>query len=140
MTREDFSEFVEKSVEEVIRMAEKKCGTTFPRKYSFRWLGRSHPLVEQNVVEHIVERVFVDEEHIYPCVDIGVADLLDDGSLLIVGSVAGYASRRFGRNWTGREGPFVQVVGVPLLNRMAGKPSNWTPDGTFAFITPDLKK
>ena len=66
-----------------------KCGETLPRKYSFRWLGRSHPVVEQNVVEHIVERVFVDEEHIYPCVDLGVADLLEDGSLLIVGNVAG---------------------------------------------------
>jgi len=117
-----------------------KCGETLPRKYSFRWLGRSHPVVEQNVVEHIVERVFVDEEHIYPCVDLGVADLLEDGSLLIVGNVAGYGQQPFGHNWTGREGPFVPVVGMPLLNKMAGKPSNWTPDGTFAFITPDLKK
>ena len=140
MTREEFGKFVEKSLDEVIRIAEEKCGKTLPRKYSFRWLGRSHPLVEQNIVEHIVQRVFVDEDHIYPCVDIGVADLLDDGSLLIVGSVAGYVPQPFGRNWTGREGPFVPVVGAPLLNRMAGKASNWSPDGTFAYITPDLKK
>jgi hypothetical protein len=83
--------------------------------------------------------VFVDEQRIYPCVDLGVADLLDDGSLLIVGSVAGYAPRPFGHNWTGR-GPFVPVVGQPLLNRVAGKPSHWSPDGTFAFVIPDLKK
>jgi hypothetical protein len=140
MTREEFGKFVEKTVDEVIRIAEEKCGKALPRKYSFRWLGRSHPVVEQNVVEHIVERVFVDEEHIYPCVDLGVADLLEDGSLLIVGNVAGYAPQPFGHNWTGREGPFVHVVRLPLLNRMAGKPSNWSPEGTFAFVTPDLKK
>ena len=139
MTREEFGKFVEKTVDEVIRIAEEKCGKALPRKYSFRWLGRSHAVIEQNAVDHIVERVFVDEEHIYPCVDLGVADLLEDGSLLIVGSVAGYAPRPFGRNWTGREGPFVPVVGLPLLNRMAGKVSNWSPDGTFASVTPDLK-
>jgi len=140
MTREEFSQFVEQSVEEVIRIAEEKCGTTLPRRYSFRWLGRSRPVVDNNIVEHIVQRVFVDDEHIYPCVDLGVADLQEDGSLVIVGSVAGYSPRPFGRNWTGREGPFVSVVGMPLLNRMAGKASSWSPDGTFAYVTPDLKK
>src|SRR6266702_8111002 len=136
MTREQFGKFVEKTIEEVIRIAEEQCGKALPRKYSFRWLGRSHPVVEQNAMEHIVKRVFVDEEHIYPCVDLGVADLLEDGSLLIVSNVAGYAPRPFGQNWTGREGPFVPVVGLPLLNRMAGKAANWSPDGTFAFVTP----
>jgi hypothetical protein len=139
MTREEFRKFVATSIEDVICIAEQKCGKTLPRNHSFRWLGRSHPLVQGNAVDH-VGRVFVDGEHIFPCVDLGVADLLEDGSLLIVGSVAGYAPRPFGRNWTGREGPFVPVVGMPLLNRMAGKQSDWSPDGTFAFVTPDLKK
>ena len=34
---------------------------------------------------------FVDEEHIYPGVDLGVADLLEDESLLIMGN-GGYAA------------------------------------------------
>src|SRR5271167_1595063 len=42
----------------------------------------------------------------YPCVDLGVGDLLEDGSLIIVGNVSGNAPRLFGQNWTGREGPF----------------------------------
>ena len=81
----------------------------------------------------------MDEEHIYPGVDLGVADLLEDESLLIMGNVAG-TPQPFGHNWTGREGPFVPIVGLPLLNRMAGKPSRCSPDGTFAFFIPDLKK
>jgi hypothetical protein len=140
MKREEFAAFVESTVEEVISLAEEKCGKTLQRKYAFRWLGRSHPTVSDNVVEHIVERVFVDEEHVYPCVDIGVGDILEDGSLLIVGSVAGYAPRPFGPNWTGRMGPFVHVVGQPFLNRIAGKYTKWSAEESFSFIIPDMKK
>jgi hypothetical protein len=82
----------------------------------------------------------VDEEHIYPCVDIGVGDILADGSLLIVGSVAGYAPRPFGPNWTGRMGPFVHVVGQPFLNRIAGKHTEWSVEGMFSYIIPDMKE
>jgi|SRR5580765_2058131 len=139
MKREEFAAFVGRTIEEVICLAEEKSGKTLQRKYSFRWLGRSHPTVSNNVVEHIVERVFVDEEHLYPCVDIGVGDILADGSLLIVGSVAGYGPRPFGPNWTGRMGPFVHVVGQPFLNKIAGKPTEWSAEGTFGYIIPDMK-
>lgn len=107
MKRDEFAAFVESTIEQVTRLAEKKSGKPLNRKDAFRWLGRSHPIITENVVEHIVSRVFVDEEHIYPCVDIGVGDILEDGSLLIIGSVAGYAPRSCGTNWTGRAGPFV---------------------------------
>jgi hypothetical protein len=105
MKREEFAAFVAKTLEDVILLAEQKGGKKLPRRFAFQWLlGRSSSRVTENIVEHIVQRVFVDEEHIYPCVDIGVGDLLEDGSLLIVGSVAGYAACPFGKNWTDREG------------------------------------
>jgi hypothetical protein len=88
-------------------------------------------------VKHIVQRVFLDEEHIYPRVDMGVGDLLEDGSVLIVGSVAGYTARPFGKNWTGREGPFIRVVDQPFLSRMTGKNVDWSPKGVFHYICPD---
>jgi hypothetical protein len=52
----------------------------------------------ENIVEQIVNHAFIDEEHIYPCVDLGGGDLLEDGSLLIVGNVEGCPPRPFGRN------------------------------------------
>ena len=140
MNREDFAALVARTLDDVIQLAEEKCGKELPRKIAFRWLGRSHPVVSENIVEHIVERVFVDEKHIFPCVDIGVGDILEDGTPLIVGSVAGYAPRPFGQNWTGRDGPFVRIVGRPFLNKMAGKKDRWSPDEVFAFITPDMAK
>jgi len=140
MNREDFAALVARTLDDDIQLAEEKCGKELPRKIAFRWLGRSHPVVSENIVEHIVERVSVDEEHIFPSVDIGVGDILEDGTPLIVGSVAGYAPRPFGQNWTGRDGPFVRIVGRPFLNKMAGKRDRWSPDEVFAFITPDMAK
>lgn len=117
MKRDDFAVFVESTIEQVTRLAEEKSGKHPERKYAFRWLGRSQPVITENIIEHIVSRVFVDEEHIYPCVDIGVGDILEDGSVLIIGSIAGYVPRGFGTNWTGRAGPFVHIIGAPFMNR-----------------------
>jgi hypothetical protein len=140
MTREDFITFVESAIEEVTCLAEEKSGQQLQRKSAFCWLGSSYPIVTENIVEYIVERVFVDDEHIYPCVDFGVGDIFEDGSLLVVGSVAGYAPRPFAPNWTGRSGPFVHIVGAPFLNRLAGKPTLRSYDGIFGYSIPDMKK
>ena len=141
MNKQDFSSFVRTTLEEVIRCAEKVAGKPLPRNIAFSWLsdwmkGRSEPLRE-HVVETIVERVYQDEDHIYPCVDIGVADLLPDGSVLIVANVTGYEPRPFQQNWTGNEGPFVHIVGQPLLDRLAGRPVAQAK--SFVFSIPSMK-
>lgn len=138
MNRVEFTAFVAATIEDLIRLAEAKCGQKLSRKIAFRWLGGSHPVVTERIVEHIVDRVFVDDEHIFPCVDIGVCDIFEDGTLLIAAAVAGYAPRPFGQNWTGRAGPFVRIVGVPFLDKMAGKNNAWSPDKSLAYITPDM--
>ncbi len=140
MKRDDFAAFVRHTIEEVTRLAEEKSGKQLERKFAFRWLGRSQPVVTDNIVEHIVCRVFVDEEHIYPCVDIGVGDILEDSTVLLIGSVAGYAPRAFGKNWTGRDGPFVHIIGAPFLNRAGGNPRQASWDGAVAYSIPDMKK
>ena len=98
MDRETFRTFVEKTIEEVVALAEEQAKKKLPRKLAFQWLGKGKPRVKENIVDHIMERVFIDEEHIYPCVDIGVADWLEDGTVLIIGNVAGYSPRQFGKN------------------------------------------
>ena len=104
MNRKEFSTFVSQILEDVVQFAEEKAGQKLPGIFAFQWLGPSHPRITGKIIDEIVKRVFIDEEHIYPCVDSGVVDLLDNGSLLIVGNAAGYAPRPFGRNWTGRQG------------------------------------
>jgi hypothetical protein len=140
MKREDFATFVEGTIEAVIRLAEEKSGVQLQRKIAFRWLGPSHPILTEDIVDRIVDRVFVDEEHIYPCVDIGVGDILGNGSLLIVGSVSGYAPRPFGTNWTGRDGPFVHIVVTAFMDKIAGKRMQNSSDQTFAYYIPEMRK
>ena len=140
MNREQFSTFVSTLLEDVIQFAEDRAGQELPRRFAFQWLGRSHPRITENIIEQIVKRVFIDEEHVYSCVDLGVGDLLEDGSLLIVGNVSGHAPPPFGQNWTGREGPFVPIVGISFLNKMAGVKDSFSPDKAFSFITPDMNK
>lgn len=141
MNRENFAAFVERTLNEVVELAEQKANRKLSRKLAFQWLGKDKPRITEEIVEYIVKRVFIDEEHIYPCVDIGVGDILEDGTLLIVGNVAGYSPRPFGKNWTDRDGPFVHIIGEPFLARMSGKKIARSQENAwFGFSIPDMKK
>lgn len=133
----EFTAFVRRTLKEVIQLAETHTRTVLPRKMKFRWLGQD-ALIDEGIVEEIVNRVYVDEQNIYACVDIGVGDLADDGSPIIVANVAGYSPRPFQKNWTGREGPFVFIIGQPFLDKLAGSGSA-ANDRAFGFIIPDMK-
>lgn len=114
MTKEDFIQFTTATLEEVIRLAERETGVTLSRAICLKWLGQEAEPICSDVVAKIVERVFVGPDEIFPCVDIGVGDILADGRTLIVASIAGYSPRPFGANWTGRQGPYVLTYGDTL--------------------------
>lgn len=118
MTRAEFAAFVERTLEEVLRFAEERTHTSLPRKIKFRWLGHD-TLMEEGIVEAIVSRVWVDPENIYPCVDLGVGDLTEDGAPVVVANVAEYSPRPFQTNWTGRNGPFVFIIGEAFVNKLS---------------------
>jgi hypothetical protein len=84
----------------------------------FRWLGQD-AVVNEGIVEAIVKGVYVNSENIYPCVDIGVGDLADDGSPIIVANVAGYDLKPFQKNWTGRNTPRLQtnILARPMTHQ-----------------------
>ena len=105
MTKEDFTEFTAATLGEAIRLAERETGVILSREICLKWLGQETELICSDVVAKVVERVFVGPDELYPCVDIGVADILADGRTLIVASIAGYSPHPFGANWTGRHGP-----------------------------------
>lgn len=141
MNREEFSIVVSTALEEAVKFAEEQAGQKLPRKFALQWLGPSEPRITEGIVEHIVERVFIDEKHIYPDVDLGICDLLEDGSLLIVGIVANYPPPRpFGRNRRGVEGPFAPIVGRAFLNKLMGVKDSFSPHQSFSFISLDMAK
>ena len=93
--------------------------------------------LRSGVIDALVERIFVDEDKIYPCVDLGVVDILDDGTPLVCAAAAGFSPGPFARNWTDREGPFVRIVGNAFLAKMEGKAYQNGP--LIEFLTPDMK-
>jgi hypothetical protein len=135
-TKGEFTVFVKQTVEDVIQFAERYTGKTLSRSIGFRWITQAEP-IREGIAEAIVNGVYVDEDHIFPCVDIGVGDLSEDGTPLIVASVAGYSACPFQKNWTGREGPFVFIIGQPFLSRLAGKEVD--SNESFQFLIPDMK-
>jgi hypothetical protein len=142
MTRDQFKNFVADALEDVIGLAEARTGKPLPRTIAFQWIGAKNAQIYAGIVDAIVDRVFVSEGAIYPCVDMGVGDLLDDGTPLIVASIAGFPPRPFGDNWTGRPGPFVRIIGARFVAKISGKsvPKSGERDMTpFAYFIPDME-
>ena len=119
--------FVEYTLECLIQHTERYTGSSLPRKVAFRWLDEESEPLNGHIIEAIVERVFLDERHIYPCVSIGIVDTLDD-SLVVVAEITkpfakwmgGCEPQPFRRNWSGRAGPFVYFISEKLVDRLKG--------------------
>jgi hypothetical protein len=117
MTRDEFKAHTIASVEDSITRLEGIVGVALPRDLAFQWLTEpDRYYFGDEVIEGIVARVYVDEDHIWPCVDIGPSKILPDGRLLIVATRAGHPPQPFGLNWTGPMGPFVLVYGGDFVN------------------------
>ncbi len=134
MNERDFRAFVDETIEEVICIAEKRSGATLTRNIAFQWLGeKTEPRRGGALIDEIVRRVYFGPLLIKPCVDIGIGDLLDDGTPLLVAYVAGYPPMNFRKNWTGRDGPFVPIIGGAFLRKIAGKPDTKTLGTDFHY-------
>ena len=118
MTQENFQRFVEQTIEEVIQLAEKESGKLLSRKIAIRWFSQKEPPIIKDISKHITEKVFLDENNIYPLVDIGVGNILEDGTLVIFANIAGYSPRPWTKNWHGKEGPFIHIIGYGFLNKI----------------------
>ena len=118
MTKEKFQNFVEKTLEEVVQLAEEKGENKLSRKIAFQWFFQKTPPITENISQHITNRVFIDENNIYPCIDIGVQDILEDGTVLIFANVAGYSPKPWGVNWQGKDGPFIHIIGHQFLSKV----------------------
>ena len=140
MTRDEFTKFVEDTLEDVIALAEERSGLRLPREVAFQWLISKGEPVRTGIAETIVSRVYINENSIYPCVDIGVGDLLEDGTPLIVASVAGYPPGPFGQNWTGKPGPFIRIIGGPFMAKANGSTEGGrnTVSGAFGYSVVDM--
>jgi hypothetical protein len=110
MTRDEFRKVVEEALEKLVTTAEQRLNRKLSRNYCLSGLG-SNEIVPDDIVEFLTNWVFVDESHIYPCVDLFLDELLPDGRLRFRAYRAGfkpcaYNSKDFGGHDSGRVGPF----------------------------------
>lgn len=64
MKREEFKQFVEQTLENVIQYAEEKTGKTFSRKIAFGWFhSKESDQITDNISEYITQRVYIDESN-----------------------------------------------------------------------------
>lgn len=118
MTKTEFQEFVAQTLEEVIQLAEKESGKSLSRKIVFRWFSQKDEPITENITRHITEKIYIDKDHIFPCVDIGVGDILEDGTLVIFANIAGYSPKPLGINRQGKESPFIHIIGHQFLSKV----------------------
>lgn len=125
MERKEFKAFAARALEEVVQLAESHLAKKLPRPPRFQWFGQT-PTETDDVAEVLVDKIYSGPKQIRPCVDIGVTALDLSGRPLVVATVSGHQPTEFGKNWTGREGPFVYFLGGLLLN---GEPADSIPVG-----------
>lgn len=121
MDKENFKKFTDEALKNILIAGEIYSGKPLPQKIVFQWgwLDKKERFRE-NISQIIVDnpRVYIDEDHINPCLDLIVLDILPSNETLIGCYVSGFELRSFPeRNWTGIPGPYIYVVSSKIYNK-----------------------
>jgi len=125
MTRDEFKKIVEEALETLVATAEQRLDRKFTRQYCLSGLGTKE-VVPGDTIDFLTDWIFVDENHIYPCVDLFLDELLPDGRLRFRAYRAGYQPcgyrERF--DWGGHDSGLVWPFKLGCNNfvqKMGGK-------------------
>ncbi|WP_428657770.1 hypothetical protein [Runella sp.] len=120
MTLEEFLQFVDKTISELILYAELYADKSFANyKLTFEWIAYHKEEItgRENIIYEITDKVYKTPDKIFPCVDLIINRPTKEEKLLIIGMIAGYQPREFGRGWSNRPGPFIYGLGQGIKNR-----------------------
>lgn len=121
MDKESFKNFTEKALKEVLMVGEIYQDKPIPQNIVFQWgYGDKKERFRENISQIIVDnpRVYLDEEHINPCIDLIIIDILPNNETLIGCYVSGHELRSFlERNRHGRPGPYIYLVLDKIYNK-----------------------
>lgn len=119
MTQNEFKKHIEKTLLELKLYAELHSGEELPNDFEFEWqfIEKLNAVGKDNVIELITEKVYLEENRIYPCVELIVENVTSENRILISGRIAGYEPREFGKGWSNRPGPFIYGIGNELISK-----------------------
>lgn len=118
MTKEEFSKFVEKTLDELLLYVEIHTEQKFSGIEYFKWGMKATQVFYglQNIVDEIVARVYISENEIYPCVDLFTFKVSNKDTIYIWGRIAGYPPTHFQKGYTGRPGPFHYFIDSGIIS------------------------
>ncbi|WP_289056108.1 hypothetical protein [Carboxylicivirga marina] len=116
MTKKEFIKFVEKTLDEVKKYAEVHTDQSLPDKFKFKWLRDDCEPVSgrENVINEIVRLVYVQDDKIYPCVNLNIG--LEHEYISLTSWIANYKPRPFQKGWSNRPGPFIYCVEQNIIS------------------------
>lgn len=120
MNLEDFLQFVDKTIKELVLYAELHADKSFSDyDLEFEWNDYRKERITgwENIIYEITDKVHKAPDQIFPCVDLVIEQPTAERKLLIVGRRAGYEPTVFGRGWSNRPGPFIYGIGKGIKNR-----------------------
>lgn len=119
MTRDEFIGHTEKTLSELKLYAELYSGRELQNDFELEWQFKVkiYAKGKNEVVELIVDKVYRDKNNIYPCVDLIVDKITEDNRLYIIGRIARYEPREFGKGWSNRPGPFIYGIADNLIDK-----------------------
>jgi hypothetical protein len=116
MKKEDFKQFVEISIDELLQHAQKHLRKKLPEQITFQW-HIDHPQTffgKKDIIDEITQNVYIDEDRIFPCVELIIQEI-SPTQVFLVGRIAGYCPRPFQNSMNGKPGPFVYCINKNLL-------------------------
>ncbi|PWG04026.1 hypothetical protein [Polaribacter aquimarinus] len=113
MKLKEFKIHIEKTLAELKLYAELHSGEKLPNDFDFEWRfsEKIKASGKKNVIELIAEKVYINENEIYPCVDLFVERITTENRILVSGRIAGFPPKKFGKGWSNRPGPFIYGIG-----------------------------
>lgn len=127
MTRDEFKLFTQGFLSDLISWAEVYLRTKLPRE-NIELVAHQKVLAigKENVVNFLLENVYLAENKIIPCVDLIVQDF-DSTTVTIRYLPSGYNGGEFGINWNGAAGPYIKMIGMRLVEERSNKdfPPEW---------------
>ncbi|NVJ46263.1 MAG: hypothetical protein HWE07_04015 [Cytophagia bacterium] len=118
MKKAEFEQFVGLTLDELWVYGEMYIGWKLPTGIEFEWMKLNSKRIKDRskVIEEIVSSVYINEEKIYPCVDLSIKEILNESCVLVVGRIASYEPRPFQKGYTNRSGPFIYGVNHTLIS------------------------
>lgn len=117
MILDDFKKHIDKTLDELKLYAEMHCDRKLSGEFEFDWTSNKNNIITKKdaIINEIARKVFLNDNEIYPCVDLIIEDVTKKGIIIFKAQIAGFRPRPFQKGWSNRPGPFIYGINSHLI-------------------------